>query len=62
MKVRVDGRLVEREHYVVHDQTSTRSGFGFSLPREEPELLDGEQVLWMLGDPIPTIIQLNETV
>ena len=62
MKVRIDGKLVEREHIIVHEQTSTRSGFGYSIPREEPKLLDGEQALWVLGDPVPTIIQLHETV
>lgn len=58
MKVRIDGRIVEREHYVAHDQTSDRQGFGYSFPREQPDLHDGEQVVWMLGDPIPTIIRI----
>jgi hypothetical protein len=58
MKVRIDGQLVERKHYFMHEQTGDRSGFGHSLPRKEPELEDGEQAIWMLGDPVPTIIRI----
>ncbi|WP_247269543.1 hypothetical protein [Pseudomonas sp. YL2] len=57
MQVRIDGKLVERKHYIEHEQTSDRSGFGYILPREEPELEDGEQAIWALGDPVPTIIR-----
>lgn len=45
MKVRIDGQLVERKHYFMHEQTGDRSGFGHSLPRKEPELEDGEQAI-----------------
>lgn len=57
MQVRIDGKLVERKHYFAHGQGGRGSGFGDSFPRMEPELLDGERVFWMLGDPTPTIIQ-----
>ncbi|AZD07568.1 hypothetical protein [Pseudomonas chlororaphis] len=57
MLVRIDGKLVEREHYVECLETSGPSGFGYGLPRQEPELFEGEEIAWMLGDAIPTIIR-----
>lgn len=61
MKVRIDGKLVERKSYVVRDETYRRDGYGLSMPREEPELEDGEQVMWTLGDPIPAIIRIRDS-
>lgn len=54
MQVRIDGKVVERTSYFVRDDQ--RGPFGRAT-REEPDLLDGEQVLWVLGDPVPTIIK-----
>ncbi|MEG0968859.1 MAG: hypothetical protein RSG92_26170 [Pseudomonas sp.] len=61
MKVRIDGELVERESYVVRDETYRRDGYGLSMPREEPWLEDGEQVILALGDPIPTILRIRDS-
>ncbi|UVM65033.1 hypothetical protein LOY34_17015 [Pseudomonas sp. B21-009] len=60
MKVRIDGRIVEREGCLVRDETYRHGGVGMSIPREEPELEEGERVLWALGDPIPTIIRIHD--
>ncbi|MHB2048861.1 hypothetical protein [Pseudomonas sp. VEM90] len=56
MQVRIDGKVVERSSYFIRDDQ--RGPFG-SATREEPDLLDGEQVVWALGDPIPTIIKVS---
>ncbi|ETU81139.1 MULTISPECIES: hypothetical protein [Pseudomonas] len=56
MQVRIDGKLVERTSYFVRDDD--RGPFG-SATREEPDLLNGEQAVWALGDPIPTIIRVG---
>ena len=56
MQVRIDGKVVERTSYFVRDDK--RGPFG-SATREEPDLLDGERVVWALGDPIPTIIKVG---
>lgn len=56
MQVRIDGKVVERSSYFVRD--GERGPFG-SATREEPDLLDGEQVVWAQGDPIPTIIRVR---
>ncbi|MGE6562190.1 hypothetical protein ACQKF2_07275 [Pseudomonas hunanensis] len=56
MQVRIDGKVVERASYFVRDDE--REPFG-NATREEPDLLDGEQVVWALGDPIPTIIRVR---
>lgn len=56
MQVRIDGMIVERSSYFVRDDE--RGPYG-SATREEPDLLDGEQVVWALGDPIPTIIRVR---
>lgn len=56
MQVRIDGKIIERSSYLVRDDQ--RGPFG-SATREEPDLLDGEQVVWALGDPIPTIIRVR---
>lgn len=57
MQVRIDGKLVERSSYLIRD--GERGLFG-SATREEPDLLDGEQVVWAVGDPIPTIIRVRD--
>lgn len=56
MQVRIDGKVVERSSYFIRDDQ--RGPFG-SATREEPDLLDGEQVVWALGDPIPTITKVS---
>lgn len=56
MQVRIDGKVVERTSYFVRDDE--RGPFR-SATQEEPDLLDGEQVVWALGDPIPTIIRVR---
>ena len=57
MQVRIDGKIVERAHTICHLQSGDRRGFGHCLPIEEPELYEGEKVLWMLDDPIPMIVR-----
>lgn len=56
MQVRIDGKIVERSSYLIRDDE--RGPFG-NATREEPDLLDGEQAVWALGDPVPTIIRVN---
>lgn len=59
MKVRIDGKIVEREHTICYQQSGYFGSPGGRMPREEPELLDGEEVMWGFGDPIPTIFKVN---
>lgn len=60
MDVRLpDGTITQRGYSIVKagsDSPLTGSRGGFPV-QYEPDLLDGEMVLWTVGDIIPTIVE-----
>lgn len=61
MDVRLADGTIERRPYSIHKSgssdsllTGTRGGFPIQY---EPELKEGETILWTVGDLIPTIVE-----
>jgi hypothetical protein len=61
MEVRVDGKI-ELRKFVVHVSTHEDRRYGAygRFKTREPEHTPNEQVMWFVGDDVPTIIKIGK--